>query len=100
MTFKYHFCVFFSKIRIQLFILCKLEIKLAASLTISHQNTEAFDKKRMLPGNLLREAREQLQFFDPIPEASFAAKPQGNLKMPRGDFTVETATRLCKVEFY
>jgi hypothetical protein len=73
-------------------------MKLAAFLTIS--SAEAFDKKRMLPGNLLREARELLQFFDPIPEGSFAAKPQGNLKLPRGDFTVETATRLCKVEFY
>jgi len=73
-------------------------MKLAAFFSFSY--ADAFDKKRMLPGNLLREAREQLQFFDPIPEGSFAAKPQGNLKMPRGDFTVETATRLCKVKFF
>merc|ERR1719471_874549 len=72
-------------------------MKLAAFLTVSC--AEAYDRNRMLPGNLLKEAREQLQFFDPIPKGGFAAPPQGNIKMPRGDFSVETATRLCKKNF-
>ena len=72
-------------------------MKIAPFLTLASGN--ALDMKRLLPGNLLREAREKFQIFDPIPEGSFGAKPVGDFKLPRGDSSIEKADELCKVRF-
>ena len=72
-------------------------MKIASFLTLS--STNALDMKRLLPGNLLREAREKFQIFDAIPEGSFGAKPElGDSKLPRGDSSIEKADELCKVK--